>query len=131
MHQCHLVFGLSPILINCKPTFVLNLHSPFDKIFNKPPNYHKLGVFGCLCHPWLCPYTSHKLEPCSHPCVFVGYSNEYNAYSCLDPKTNLHLSPCRIYRVCLPLQELFFSYPFCSRPSLKSMAYFNFLSSQC
>ena len=26
-------------LISCMPTFVLNLHSPFDKIFNKPPNY--------------------------------------------------------------------------------------------
>ena len=74
-------------LISCMPTFVLNLHSPFDKIFNKPLNYHKLGVFGCLCQPWLCPYTSHKLEPCSRPCVFVGYSNEYNAYSCLHPKT--------------------------------------------
>ncbi|RVX13659.1 Retrovirus-related Pol polyprotein from transposon RE1 [Vitis vinifera] len=40
--------------------------------------------FGCLCYPWLRPYTSHKLESRSSPCVFVEYSPTQSAYLCLD-----------------------------------------------
>ncbi|KAK0574427.1 hypothetical protein LWI29_023559 [Acer saccharum] len=83
-----LAFQAAVYLINRMPTKVLHHQSPYSKIFNKDPNYHKLRVFGCLCFPWLRPYTSHKLQPRSKPCVFVGYSNEHNSYLCLDRSTN-------------------------------------------
>ena len=70
------------------PSKTLQNSSPYSKIFHKDPNYRKLRIFGCLCYPWLRPYASHKLEPRSKPCVFVGYSNEHNAYLCLDSLTN-------------------------------------------
>lgn len=39
---------------------------------------------------------SYKFKPQSHPCVFVGHSNEHNAYSCLDLKTNRIFISCYI-----------------------------------
>jgi hypothetical protein len=75
-------------LINRMPTPILSLQSPFAKLFGRPPNYTKLRVFGCLCYPWLKPYTKHKLEPRSRPCVFLGYSPTQSVYKCLDPTTH-------------------------------------------
>ena len=94
MHQCHLVFGLSPIkLLSC----ILSLACPplcliFTLHLTKFSTNHQiitsqvsLVVYATLGFV----HTPHiNLEPCSRPCVFVGYSNEYNAYSCLNPKTN-------------------------------------------
>ena len=37
------------------------------------------------------PYNSHKLQPCSIPCVFLGYSLLHKGYKCL------HLSSNRVY----------------------------------
>lgn len=71
-------------LINRLPTPILNNDSPFFKLFGIQPNYHKLRSFGCLCFPWLKPYTTHKLDPKSKPCVFIGYSSTQSAYHCLD-----------------------------------------------
>ena len=44
--------------------------------------------FSNLCHPWLRPYTSHKLETKSKSCVFLGYFLTQSAYYCLDPSTS-------------------------------------------
>ena len=69
------------------PTPTLHLSSPFDKLFESPPNYTKLRVFGCLCYPWLRPYSQHKLDSPSTLCVFLGYSSTQSAYICLDMST--------------------------------------------
>lgn len=74
-------------LINRMPSPVTEMLSPFQKLFNKSPNYAKLRVFGCLCFPWLRPYTKHKLENRSTPCVFLGYSLSQSAYLCLQQAT--------------------------------------------
>ena len=74
-------------LINRLPTPTLNNASPFLKLFNTVPNYSKLRSFGCLCYPWLRPYNTHKLQPRSTPCLFVGYSSTQSAYLCLDTST--------------------------------------------
>ena len=74
-------------LINRLPTPTLQNRSPFSIIFKQNADYVKLKSFGCLCFPWLKPYTSHKLESRSVVCVFVGYSTTQHAYYCMDPKT--------------------------------------------
>ena len=61
--------------------------SPYAKLFQKPLNYLKLRVFGCLCFPWLRPYTMNKLDNRSLPCAFIGYSLTQSAYLCLDITT--------------------------------------------
>jgi hypothetical protein len=70
-------------IINRLPTVVLNQISPFEKLFDKVPNYTLLRVFGCKCFPLLRPYTNNKLEYRSKPCVFIGYSHA--GYRCLEP----------------------------------------------
>ncbi|KHN17953.1 Retrovirus-related Pol polyprotein from transposon TNT 1-94 [Glycine soja] len=74
-------------LINRLPTPILGYQSPYSKLLNISPDYHKLKCFGCLCFPWIKPYANHKLAPKSAMCVFVGYSADQHAYLCLDPTT--------------------------------------------
>lgn len=80
-------FATTTYLINRLPSPVLNMVSPFVKLFGEPPNYNKLRIFGCLCFPWLRPYTANKLENRSSPCVFLGYSLTQSAFLCLQPTT--------------------------------------------
>lgn len=77
-------FATAVYLINRLPSPVTQNLSPYAKLFGQAPNYNKLRVFGCLCFPWLRPYTQHKLDDRSLPCVFVGYSLTQSAYLCLD-----------------------------------------------
>ncbi|KAL6505058.1 hypothetical protein OROGR_024875 [Orobanche gracilis] len=80
-------------LINRLPTATLQHDSPFHRLFQQSPNYDKLRNFGCLAYPWLRPYSKHKLEPRSKPCIFVGYSSSQSAYHLLDLITNkIHTS---------------------------------------
>ncbi|PON75186.1 hypothetical protein PanWU01x14_045380, partial [Parasponia andersonii] len=75
-------------LINRIPTLTFGLSSPYEKLFCSHRNYTKLHIFGCLCYPWLRPYSAHKLDSRSIPCVFLGYSLTQSVYLCLDPSTS-------------------------------------------
>jgi hypothetical protein len=81
-------FATAVSLINRMPTPTLQFSSPYEQIFATAPNYSKLKIFGCLCYPWLRPYSAHKLDTRSKPCVFIGYSLTQSAYYCLDPSTS-------------------------------------------
>lgn len=71
-------------LYNRLPSTALQGHSPFEMLFKKIPNYEKLRIFGCLCFPWLKPYSEHKLQPPSRECLFLGYALGQSAYRCYD-----------------------------------------------
>lgn len=71
-------------LINSLPTLTLDNYSPFEKIFQKPPNYISLRVFGYLCYPWLTPYTKHKLESKSKLCFYLGPLRSQSGFNCFD-----------------------------------------------
>lgn len=90
-----LAFTTATYLINHLPTPTLQNKSPYYCLFGQIPNYQKLRSFGCLCYPWHRPYNSHKLEPKSLPCIFVGYSSTQSAYYCLEPNT-ISLFPLKI-----------------------------------
>ncbi|PNX72737.1 retrovirus-related Pol polyprotein from transposon TNT 1-94, partial [Trifolium pratense] len=81
-------FLTAAYLINRLPTPTLNMNTPYHILFHRPPNYTKLKTFGCLCFPWLKPYTQNKLEPRSEPCVFLGYSLTQSAYICYNFKNH-------------------------------------------
>ncbi|CAA7042501.1 unnamed protein product [Microthlaspi erraticum] len=80
-------FPSATYLINRQSTSILNMESPFQRLFGVSPNYSKLRIYGCLCFPWLRSYTQHKLEDRSTLCIFIGYSQIQSAYLCLQPVT--------------------------------------------
>lgn len=74
-------------LANRLPHSALNFQVPYVLLHKVHPNYHQLKSFGCLCYPWLRPYSSHKLVPRSTSCVFLGYCDTTKGYKCYDPLT--------------------------------------------
>lgn len=81
-------FQTATYLINRMPTPNLKMKSPHEVLFNENPDYTKLHSFGCLCFPWLKPYTKNKLQNRSFPCIFLGYSKSQHASLCLEPISN-------------------------------------------
>ena len=73
-------------IINRLPIPILDNTSPFLTLYKKEPNYTILRVFRCKCYPLLRPYSRHKLDFRSKPCIFLGY--RHAGYKCLDPITN-------------------------------------------
>jgi hypothetical protein len=78
-------FLTATYLINRLPTRVIDNMCPLERLFNSPPNYSLLRVFGCSCWPNLRPYNKIKLSFRSKECVFLGYSSLHKGYKCLDP----------------------------------------------
>ena len=76
------------------PSSVLEFHSPWEKVYSKPPSLHALKAFGCAYCPYLRPFNQNKLQSRSKPCVFLGYPPLTKGYICLDPTSN------RIYIAC-------------------------------
>lgn len=80
-------------LINKMPTPILQNKSPHEVLFKAKLNYESIKVFGCLCYPWLRPYTKHKLQPRSFPCVYLGFNTKFYSHQCFDPMSSkLYLS---------------------------------------
>jgi transposase InsO family protein len=84
-------FQTACYLINRFPQTLLKNISPFEKLFHTTPKYNFLKTFGCACWPNLRPYNSHKLQPRSTQCVFLGYSISHKGYKCF------HISTGRTY----------------------------------
>ena len=83
-----------------------------------------LRTFGCTCFPLLKPYNSHKLQPHTKPCIFLGYLAYSKGYICLDPSTH------RIYITRHVLfNELEFLYDENSTLSASSLSSSNWMSS--
>ena len=62
-------------------------------MFHSVLDYLFLKTFGCACWPNLWPYNSHKLQPRSLQCVFLGYSFLHHSYKCIHiPTGRLYIS---------------------------------------
>ncbi|KAI0489219.1 hypothetical protein KFK09_029061 [Dendrobium nobile] len=75
-------------LINRLPSKAIAQRIPYQLLHNKNPSYDHLRTFGCLCFPWLRPYSQDKLSPRLQSCIFLGYSSQHKGYRCLDLLTN-------------------------------------------
>lgn len=79
-------FFTSNFLGNLLPSSALPDHKcPYELLYDKPPVYTSLRVFGCSCYPYLRPYATNKFDPKSLHCVFLGYNDKYKGYRCLHP----------------------------------------------
>jgi hypothetical protein len=77
-------FLAATYLINHLCRKILQFATPLERLFHENPNYEGLRTFGCACWPNLCPFNTHKLQFHSKQCVFLGYSNMYKWFKCLD-----------------------------------------------
>ncbi|KAI0498246.1 hypothetical protein KFK09_021487 [Dendrobium nobile] len=75
-------------LINRLPSSSNQHKSPYEYLYHRPPSYAHLRTFGCLAYPWLATQLSHKLNPRSQPCIFLGYVPNSKGYRCFDFKTS-------------------------------------------
>ncbi|CAH9051136.1 unnamed protein product [Cuscuta europaea] len=74
-------------IINRLPSPTLNGLTPYQKLFNRVPDYSFMRVFGSACYPNFNATSANKLSPRSVQCVFLGYASGYKGYRCLDPFT--------------------------------------------
>ena len=80
-------FSTAVYLINRVPPSNSKTSSPWELLFHRQPNYASLRTFGCLCYPLMRPYNSHKLQPRSVECVFLGYATNAKGYLCYNIHT--------------------------------------------
>lgn len=80
-------------------------HTPFEKLFNKKPNYSNLRSFGCLAMASNPERTTDKFAAKGVPCIFLGYPNSQKGHKLLnlinnrcfvtrDVKFHEHIFPC-------------------------------------
>lgn len=70
-------------LLNRIPSSFLGFISPYEKLYQKPPSYDTIKVFGFLAY--ISAHTLDKLAPRAIPTVFIGYPNLQKGYKLLDP----------------------------------------------
>ena len=71
-------------LLNIRPSRTIQHTTPYFRLHGQHPTYTHLRTFGCLCYPNLYATTTHKLQPRSTRCVFIGYPREHKGYRCFD-----------------------------------------------
>jgi hypothetical protein len=74
----------STYLLNRLPSAACPAPTPHHALFGTPPLYYHLCVFGCACYPNTAATSSHKLDPRSTLCVFLGYSPDHKGYLRFD-----------------------------------------------
>jgi hypothetical protein len=112
-------------LINRLPSQVLNLDSPYYRLYHQHPSYLNLHTFGCVCFVHLPPHERHKLSAQSVKCAFMGYSISHKGYVCYDLCSN----KCRISRnVVFFENQSFFSTHVESLPEISILPCFDELS---
>ncbi|KAI0516474.1 hypothetical protein KFK09_009149 [Dendrobium nobile] len=62
--------------------------SPFELFYHSKPELSHLRTFGCECFPHIPAKLWHKLQQTAKPCIFLGYSDKYKGYRCLDAEHN-------------------------------------------
>lgn len=71
-------------IINRLPTTVLHHKTPYEALFQTPPSYDHMKVFGCLAFASNPTFPTDKFSPRGVPCVFLGYPSTQKGYNLLN-----------------------------------------------
>lgn len=84
-----LVYALyhATYIINRLPTLVLHKKFPYEILYDKPPTYLYLKVFGCLAFASTLTDSRSKLDSRATKCIFLGYKLGIEGYIFLDMQT--------------------------------------------
>ena len=67
-------------IINWLPSTVIANKTPYEKMFNKPPDYTHMKTFGCLAMAYNPDRHKDKFSTKAVPCVFLGYPTTQKGY---------------------------------------------------
>lgn len=84
---------------------VLGNVSHFELLLKSNPTCSHLRMCGCLCYPYIRPYSTTKLDLRFIPCVFFCYPSHQEGYVHLDQLLRIYYSHVVFYK------EIFFKYP--------------------
>ncbi|KAK9129540.1 hypothetical protein Sjap_010027 [Stephania japonica] len=71
-------------LINIVPSPIIHNRTPFKLLYNKPPNFTSLKVFGCLSFASSYPVSRNKLDQRARKCIFLGFGAGIKGYKLYD-----------------------------------------------
>lgn len=74
-------------IINRLPSPVIDMSSPYHRLYGKTPDLTNLRVLGCLCYASNLSPSRHKMAPRGKKCVFIGipaHTKGYLLYDLLD-----------------------------------------------
>ena len=76
-------------IINRLPSSLLSWKTPFERLYQKPPTYDLLKVFGCLCFATITQPHRDKFSPRATLCIFLGLSPGQKAFKLYDLSTHI------------------------------------------
>jgi len=74
-------------LINRTPSILLKGKTPYEVLFQNPPSYDDIRIFGCLCYAKLVRRSNDKFEDRSARCLFLGYQFRKKGWLVMDFQT--------------------------------------------
>jgi len=66
------------------PTPVLNDFCPHEMLYEIPPDFNQLKVFGSLCYASTLSTNKSKFDPRASKCVFIGFKKGTKGYILLN-----------------------------------------------
>ena len=92
-------------IITRTPFPLLDNKSPYEVLFNTPPAYDTLCIFGCLCYAHNIKFKRDKFMSRSRKCLFVGYPQGKKGWKLYDFETGEYFvsRDVKFYEIDFPL----------------------------